>query len=400
MNEKILSKVRINSSTLIPAFTIIIVVLILFIRRPDAFQYPQFWAEDGVAFFYEQFNLGCSAVWRPIAGYYLFLPRFVACFSSIWPYELQPALYNLSYLLAVILLVIYLFSDRIILKYKPALCLLIVLAPFATEVLMSITNIQWIWATGLLLLTLSESPASKMGVIFDLGILALIGFTGPFIIGYLPMLGLRYLLRRDRFSALLFVAASVIVSVQLSNISSAFVTKEGGSWLDSIVVIGSYFGNSYLFSYLLPSYYWLYLVSSLWFVGFCLISIAFFWKENTKNICLLPLAALIQLLLPIVKYINSPLMMLDAGRYFVIPGIFFLWSTVQIWPRVKWLVLLHLVLFFTSNVFLNPNFIKRYQNFHWEKKSQCLQQPGVECVMKILPPDWNLVINTGLKPGS
>ena len=51
--------------------------LILFLRRPDQFHHPQFWAEDG--FFYERHLAnGWHTLVESYAGYLHTLPRLIA----------------------------------------------------------------------------------------------------------------------------------------------------------------------------------------------------------------------------------------------------------------------------------------------------------------------------------
>ena len=65
------------------ALTVIVVfgvtVALLFARAPDALRAPQFWAEDAVIFWVQQYEHGfLGALLRPSAGYQHVMPRLIA----------------------------------------------------------------------------------------------------------------------------------------------------------------------------------------------------------------------------------------------------------------------------------------------------------------------------------
>src|SRR5215472_2407952 len=77
-----------------------LVFLLLVFRRPDALTNPQFWAEDGVQFFFSQITRGTwASLFRPYAGYLHLIPRLVAAGASPLPARVAPLLYNFSALL-------------------------------------------------------------------------------------------------------------------------------------------------------------------------------------------------------------------------------------------------------------------------------------------------------------
>ena len=74
----------------------LLVATLLFIKRPDTFLNPQFWAEDAVIFFKQAFEQGAWAFTNTYNGYYHTLPRLVALVGGCVPVLHRPAIYNYS----------------------------------------------------------------------------------------------------------------------------------------------------------------------------------------------------------------------------------------------------------------------------------------------------------------
>src|SRR5260370_124194 len=73
--------------------------LALFLKSPDAFLNPQFWAEDGAIFYAQQYGKLWPQISTPYAGYLHFIPRLFAWLLSPIPPLYLPLSYNLSALL-------------------------------------------------------------------------------------------------------------------------------------------------------------------------------------------------------------------------------------------------------------------------------------------------------------
>src|SRR5579872_3939418 len=68
------------------------IMLLLFLRRPDALLNPQFFAEDGVVFFHDQLLFGLwESLWIPHGGYLLIVQRLTAWWASFFPPIFAPA---------------------------------------------------------------------------------------------------------------------------------------------------------------------------------------------------------------------------------------------------------------------------------------------------------------------
>lgn len=179
--------------------------VLLALRKPWALHTPQLWAEDGSIFLTQDEQLGLRAWWEPYNGYLHLLPRLIAWVASraadvAW----WPAIYNgLAFALNVALFA-RLASPRVQLPAKPGLMLAFVLVVGTGEVLINVTNLQWVTAFFLLLQVFTARPETWGQRLGDLAILALVGLNGPFAILIAPLLAWRAARERhaDAFAAL------------------------------------------------------------------------------------------------------------------------------------------------------------------------------------------------------
>jgi hypothetical protein len=185
---------------------VLLAAALLALRKPWALHTPQFWAEDGEIFMKQDDAWGAGAILTPYNGYLHLLPRMIAWTAShtadvAW----WPAIYNGLAFAITVALFARLASPRVALPAKHWLMLAFVLVVGTGEVLINVTNLQWITAFFLLLqvfITRPETPGQRAG---DLAILLVVGLNGPFALLFLPLLGWRAW--RDRnFDAYLAVA--------------------------------------------------------------------------------------------------------------------------------------------------------------------------------------------------
>jgi len=181
---------------------------LLFLRKPWALHTPQLWAEDGSIFLTQDEQLGIRAWWEPYNGYLHLLPRLIAWTAShtadpAW----WPAIYNgLAFAINVGLFA-RMASPRVQLPAKPWLMLAFVLTVGTGEVLINVTNLQWVTAF-FLLLQLFTAPATSLAQrLADVAILLIIGANGPFAFLFLPLFAWRAW--RDRTTDSILALAAV-----------------------------------------------------------------------------------------------------------------------------------------------------------------------------------------------
>lgn len=133
-----------------------------FLKSPDAYLNPQFWAEDAVIFFKQQWNHEWPRILVPYAGYYHLLPRLVAWLASFFPIGLAPALYNLAALVVASSSIAYFLSKLNSAPLALVAFLGLFLAPTNGEVFGTLTNSQWFVQFFLLAACFLPAPTSLL----------------------------------------------------------------------------------------------------------------------------------------------------------------------------------------------------------------------------------------------
>src|ERR1700757_4493511 len=91
---------------------VLVVVAAIISRRPDALNYPQFWAEDGTWFEYD-YNLGIVHALRlPLGGDFQTFPRLAAGLAMAFPLRDAPLVMNVIAILVQSLAPIFLVTKR------------------------------------------------------------------------------------------------------------------------------------------------------------------------------------------------------------------------------------------------------------------------------------------------
>lgn len=188
--------------------------VILFLRKPDQWVNPQFWAEDG--FFYHMFRVsGWATLLEPYAGYLHTLPRLIAGSADWWHPVHAPAWFVACAAATTLAICARAMSDRIPLAGGPWLAFTVVLVPDAFEVLLNVANAQWLVAAGLVLLLISRDARNPRETAHDVVTAVIGGLTGPFSVLLGPLFLFRAWQRRTRSSWLLaaIVGATAVVQV-------------------------------------------------------------------------------------------------------------------------------------------------------------------------------------------
>ena len=189
--------------------TILVALLLVFLRRPDSLLTPQFFWEDGVVFFKDCLLDGLS-LGNTYAGYIHLLPRLAAKVFMAFPYAWQPLLYNLTSYGCTAFVLACIMSPRLELPVKPLLALAVVLVPHDSVVYANLTHVQFLLSLLLPVLTLYKTPQNWGESLFDIATLLLVGLTGPFTIFFFPFIGYRLIAGGVNRHNLLFLAAFCI----------------------------------------------------------------------------------------------------------------------------------------------------------------------------------------------
>lgn len=386
---------------------LLVVTAILFIRKTDSFTNPQFWAEDGTIFFYQQLISGASSALEPYAGYLHLAPRLIAIIADLFPYSITPVIYNYSSLGLTLFVVLYIFSPRLKCDKKLVMALAIVLVPHPTnEVFVNVTNIQWTLCLLLIVTLLKDNPDRAFGNInlqriIDCSILILCGLTGPFVILAAPLFLCKYFRKKDSYTGLIFLLILTLSAVQLFFIMKTSVPAAGQGvysidhW--SKVIGQKLFGNLFLghiisyqinavilsvfcislpfllLSFSLGEKKRLFLISTYLYFGIA-VAVSSFYKFKGNPLALVPLE-------------NGP-------RYFYVPYVMLTWSLISClslhekWKKVTVLSLLFLILIssLSSGFRSHP-----YKDYNWGFYSEKIGE-GQKVHIPINPQGWFVTI--------
>ena len=227
------------------------VLLVLFVRRPEAFLHPQFWAEDASVFYLQSDFMGWAALFQSYGGYHHLLLRLLAAATSGLDPLWIPAAFFWSSIAVVVAVSLALFSQRLALNHRPWLALAVVLVPHTGEVFHSLTNAQWISALGLILLLLACDPDRVGSWIFDCTVATVLGLTGVFSILFAPLFLVRSVIRRSRAAWLL--TAVIFASASLQCVALFHAAEPPPTASDSLFEIIRIFGYRVWASLLLPA---------------------------------------------------------------------------------------------------------------------------------------------------
>jgi len=171
--------------TVILAFCL--AVAVVFVRAPDAFFAPQFWAEDANVFWIAQYQHGFAAsLLAPYAGYLHAVPRLIAALASPLPYGWQPIAY-LVLALAVTGWAAATIAALPLPRWLAALAGICVLIVAPRESLANPTNLQWMMAPALPLIAATSAPAGSLARVNQLVFVALASLSGPFSALMIPL---------------------------------------------------------------------------------------------------------------------------------------------------------------------------------------------------------------------
>lgn len=193
-------------------------------RDTHAFLRPDFWAEDGRAFFGGWNSLGWRSFLEPYAGYLHLMPRTVAALAGLLPLEWTLVVFLLGAVGFTAWASVTLFLCL------PGLAGWVgavtpLLAFGGSEVLGTPTNLQWI--TAIVLAAIAVSPSGEAA---NKGAMVLFaGLSGPFSLLYLPVFAIRlWLLRVHRTEVVVCLLALFCGAVQGAFVLSDHQSSGGG----------------------------------------------------------------------------------------------------------------------------------------------------------------------------
>jgi len=213
-------------------------IAILFIlRRPDAITNPQFWAEDAVLIFRDQFlQGGLTPIFEPYKGYFIVNTRLVGAFASLFPLLWEPLIYNLA-AICIAALACSMFSLRCYRglmasdNLRRACCIVAACALYTESLVDNLANTQWYLALIGLLVLIRPASCDKQSSWWRVSILMLLSglatLTNPALVVTVPFALWAAVFRQGKTRAvpLVTLAGCGVQLVCFFNSSSAAVTN-------------------------------------------------------------------------------------------------------------------------------------------------------------------------------
>jgi hypothetical protein len=378
------------------------VLLCLFIRRPDAFINPQFWAEDGTVFFMQSFY-SSPLFFIPYQGYLHLIPRIVAYLSTFFGLCATPKIYNYFSIIATVFVAYKLMSCRLKIPYKYLIALSIVLVPHSGEVFSNLTNLQWIVSILLIILIIQAPPNAIWQIISDFAILILIGLTGPFIVIFFPLMICKLWLneRISSYDILFFLVSLVLVCIQINIIINGGIGEIGGTctkidlWVN---MISNRFANTLFFgTKLVEPNIGLFLLS-LGLIAFILFSAK--QSEYKKYIIIFFIAAALILFSTLYKFRAVPDILIqfnNGDRYFYLIRLYIIWSLIVLLEHknryIKTASVTILVVMLISSFMWFQN--QRLIDYNWQYYcKKIIRMEEKQILIPINPKGWFIKLET------
>jgi len=165
-----------------------ITVLVLMTRTLSAFMVPQLVIEDAGIFWLGQYTNGFwASLFESYAGYEHAIPRLIAGVADWFPYAWAPVVYVWAAAAVTGWTAATIASLPLPRAMSAILGVSIVLVAHGGEVWASATNLQWITATALPLIAVTEPPASLFARANQCAFVLLASLSGPFSAIAAPM---------------------------------------------------------------------------------------------------------------------------------------------------------------------------------------------------------------------
>jgi hypothetical protein len=394
-----------------------ILTVILFLRQPNHFLFPQFWAEDGPCWFADAYEHGAACLLMPHTGYLQTISRLGGLIASQVPLAMGPVIFLLLSLLAQLAPPAYLLSPlgepicpsrecRAFLAYFYAAI------PNSWELHLNVTNAQTHLALLGVLMLLGGTPKSRFGLGAQLATMTLVGLSGPFSLLLTPIALWQWWQKRDWLATANTVVISLTALIQAISLVLSIHTRSpaplGASVpafariLSGEVVMGSLLGIRITFGMMLRPFWkedWIPCAIALFAIVIVLWAIrtgSDAFRKFTAYSAMLLAAALIS---PQVS-MSSPqwevlAFIMTGTRYFFIPMLAWI-CALLVMSQNKHRALRYLafiLLGITSIGIVNDWTCPRFQ--HHEEFMQQAQlfdsaPPGTKIAVPINPEGWVL----------
>ena len=191
-------------------------------RRPDAVTNPQFFGEDGFWFskVHDDGPLSALLAANPNRGYFYAVPMLGACLGLLVPLRWAPLAMNLLAIAIMAAPAVVVCSSRFAaaipsLAVRVAVALLYLGLPNTWGLIGSAITSQWYHGALGLAIVLATPSERRAWQVFDLAALFLLGLSGPIALFLVPVIALKWWVRRERWMIPLFAIAVATSIVQV-----------------------------------------------------------------------------------------------------------------------------------------------------------------------------------------
>ncbi|WP_043160848.1 hypothetical protein [Bradyrhizobium sp. Ai1a-2] len=375
----------------------------LYMRCPDRFVRPQFWAEDGPVLFTQAITGGLASLLEPISGALYTAERIGALFAAtFFSIAAAPAVYEVVATAMLLTVVLYALSTRLPFDVltRVLLAITISFAPVKNETFLNLINAHWAFCgLGLILLAMSRPPRTPLQAATDYILCALMGLTGPFTLIYSPLFAAKLYFNRSRHALILLLIALATAAIQLAYLPSREYQIPAGSWDTSPATFFSVLVYRFIWmiiGYDILPYTLLPLVVgfliTMVIVAFCAVVTVVLIRRHEFERSVPILACALVLAATFAQYREMPETLIGAARYFYIPIVTLLWFVILIRKAVPFVA--YPILASSFLVFLRHPAWPEYtlQDLHWRQASACLLQDP-SCVVEINPVQFKFNVS-------
>lgn len=184
----------------------------LIFRNQRLFLSPELWAEDIEVYFIDNRLLGWEALLKPYNGFVQFGCRAVAWIAGFADPIYAPRVYACFFLASILATCLVVYTSPVFSGWAKGLAVAALFAaPVSSEVFYGMCYMQWVMGP-LLGLALCEKPATAGRETIMASLYVLIGVSAPFVLIAAPLVALKAITERSRFSFAL-VAATIVAGI-------------------------------------------------------------------------------------------------------------------------------------------------------------------------------------------
>ncbi len=389
-------------------YLFILLLLILHIlRAPYVFLHPNFWAEDGLIFFADNYELGKEAIFKSFAGHHLLYIRICSYIIGHFPIELAPRCYVLFTLLTNLFLIsLVLFTNLNVSKNCRLLMITSTqLISQSGESFLNLSNTFMLSPIFVILLILRKNGTTLIKELFFYILFLIFLLSGPGSVILSPILIYLILKQKKQTKIVIAYIASIVtttfysfihINIYMDRYSNNLgkLEKNELEWIKATI---NFINPLFLGYYNFPP-----LEALLLFFIFIIILFIILFSEKSNVLSFLNILSTshvlflssIMLWFPaLILYSHNPTAIgpfAAAPRYFYAPYILILWSLILSKPHSKYISGIRYFMIFTSFTAASLSYCEYWKldTPTWEQQLQEAKEKNY-LEIRASPAGWN-----------